>query len=611
MYSIMIVEGCMDKVLKYKKELMAIVIVLILLLGLSFAWLTLTLNGTKNVVVKSGTLSVVLDDSTSTGISLTNAYSISDEDGLATDPYTFTITNNGTLNSNYTIYLDDNTLETGETRIDDSAIKYNLKEGNATINTALLSTTGTNPNRVLKTGYIKPGITKTYTLRVWIADSADNTAMNKVFRGKLRVEATVGVQDGGTLAAYANDTTSYYAYKASITSITFDKKINVPTDAIASWDVSSASNKSVMAYIVDDGLGTSTYALHIQSNGTTIAPIYCNNLFDGFTKLTTINNLYLLDTSKVIDMSDMFSSCSSLTNLDVSNFDTSQVTTMYMLFYKDSSLTNLELSNFNTIKVTDMSNMFDNCSSLTNLDISNFNTIKVTDMSNMFDNCSSLTNLDISNFDTSQVTNMSYMFRDCSSLTNLNVSNFNTSQVTAMVGMFASCSSLTSLDLSNFDTSLVTAMAGMFENCSSLTNLNLSSFNTSKVVDMSYMFSLNSSSTSDTKGLVSLDISNFDTSSVTDMRYMFAGQSKLTSLNLTNFNTSKVTNMSNMFSGCNKITTLNLISFDTSLVTNMNSMFFNCSAMTAINVSSKWVVGTSTTTTDMFTYCGVSSVTVV
>jgi surface protein len=125
------------------------------------------------------------------------------------------------------------------------------------------------------------------------------------------------------------------------------------------------------------------------------------------------------------------------------------------------------------------------------------------------------------------------------------------------------------------------------------------------------MFSLNSSSTSDTKGLVSLDISNFDTSSVTDMRYMFAGQSKLTSLNLTNFNTSKVTNMSNMFSGCNKITTLNLISFDTSLVTNMNSMFFNCSAMTAINVSSKWVVGTSTTTTDMFTYCGVSSVTVV
>jgi hypothetical protein len=66
MYSIIIVEECMDKVLKYKKELLGIVIVLILLLGLSFAWLTLTLNGTKNVVVKAGTLSVVLDDSAST-----------------------------------------------------------------------------------------------------------------------------------------------------------------------------------------------------------------------------------------------------------------------------------------------------------------------------------------------------------------------------------------------------------------------------------------------------------------------------------------------------------------------------------------------------------------
>ena len=46
---------------------------------------------------------------------------------------------------------------------------------------------------------------------------------------------------------------------------------------------------------------------------------------------------------------------------------------------------------------------FSNCSSLTNIDLSNFNIDNVTDMSNMFSNCSSLTNIDLSNFDTDNV----------------------------------------------------------------------------------------------------------------------------------------------------------------------------------------------------------------
>ena len=37
--------------------------------------------------------------------------------------------------------------------------------------------------------------------------------------------------------------------------------------------------------------------------------------------------------------------------------------------------------------VTDMSGMFNECSSLTELNLSNFNTNKVTNMSNMFNGC--------------------------------------------------------------------------------------------------------------------------------------------------------------------------------------------------------------------------------
>jgi surface protein len=83
-------------------------------------------------------------------------------------------------------------------------------------------------------------------------------------------------------------------------------------------------------------------------------------------------------------MSWMFSDCSSLTSLNVSNFKTEQVTDMSNMFSFCSSLTSLDVSNFNTEKVTDMWHMFSICSSLTSLDIRNFNVSNVTDFSSMF-----------------------------------------------------------------------------------------------------------------------------------------------------------------------------------------------------------------------------------
>jgi len=60
--------------------------------------------------------------------------------------------------------------------------------------------------------------------------------------------------------------------------------------------------------------------------------------------------------------------------------------------------------------------MFSGCSSLKNLDLSNFNTQNATNMSFIFSGCSSLNNLNISNFNTQNVTNMDGMFDGCSSL---------------------------------------------------------------------------------------------------------------------------------------------------------------------------------------------------
>jgi len=244
-----------------------------------------------------------------------------------------------------------------------------------------------------------------------------------------------------------------------------------------------------------------------------------NYMFNGCSSLININ-LSNFNFDNVNNMSHMFKDCSSLTNINLSNFNTNNVTNMSFLFYKCSSLTNINLSNFNTNNVIDMSCLFCECSSLKNIDLSNFNTNKVMDMCSMFSGCLSLKNIDLSNFDTNKVTDMKYMFNRCSSLTNINLSNFNTMNVTNMNNMFSRCSSLVNVNLSNFNTVKVTNMGWMFCKCSSLTNINLSNFNTINVIDMNWMFN-------DCSSLKNINLSNFNTDKVDDMTYMFFGCSSL------------------------------------------------------------------------------------
>ena len=68
--------------------------------------------------------------------------------------------------------------------------------------------------------------------------------------------------------------------------------------------------------------------------------------------------------------------------------------------------------------------MFKGCSSLKELDLSNFKTHNVYNMSFMFYGCSSLKRLELANFKTDEVIYMKYMFFKCESLEFLNIRNF-------------------------------------------------------------------------------------------------------------------------------------------------------------------------------------------
>ena len=185
----------------------------LIVFGLSYALFTVTLNGTKKVKIKTGKLELQLLDSnnnpiyiidqnstSSYEINLDNQVPVSDEVGLDSTAFEFKLKNTGNIKASYTIYLDDVALESGESRIDDEYIRYSLTKNGSEENPQELS------SRELDKGTIEAdNTTNEYALKIWIAETATNEGMDKVFNATLRVEGTqyvkTGPFDDGTFAA--------------------------------------------------------------------------------------------------------------------------------------------------------------------------------------------------------------------------------------------------------------------------------------------------------------------------------------------------------------------------------------------------------------------------
>ena len=175
-----------DKKVKTIVISMLIVLILVLAIVMSYAYFSTQLNGSDNIV-KVGTLDLVLDE-TSKGLSIDNTIGVSDSEGMSLTPSTFKLINNGNIAVDYIIYLDDNTISDTDTRIDDKYLKYNLNKNGNDSGAKLLTSMGSNPNRILDSGTIDGKTTNEYILNLWITDEVDGNYGGHVFSGKLRVE---------------------------------------------------------------------------------------------------------------------------------------------------------------------------------------------------------------------------------------------------------------------------------------------------------------------------------------------------------------------------------------------------------------------------------------
>ena len=174
----------MDKINNQKKKLIiaiTLLIIIILGLGITYAWLIQIVNGEKIQSMRVGTFRFSLTEENS--LTINSGEFLKDSDGLKQEGFKFTVQNVGKGYGSYSVYLDDDSISSGQTRIDDKFIRYSLGVN--------ADTTGTPTNltsRKIYSGGLDSKGKDTFTLRLWLNPAVNGDIGGQVFKAKLRVE---------------------------------------------------------------------------------------------------------------------------------------------------------------------------------------------------------------------------------------------------------------------------------------------------------------------------------------------------------------------------------------------------------------------------------------
>lgn len=163
--------------------LLAFVIVIIALTAAVFSY---SKPGTVANKITLGKLELTLTEGNA--IALNDTYPMTDDDGKKLTGFTFSLKNTGSTVSTYSIYLDDVSVDSGDTRLNDKYIKYSFTKDSVVGAAKPLTDLGTNQQRVLDTGTIAKDTTINYNLKLWVTSDIDADIGGQVWKGKLRIE---------------------------------------------------------------------------------------------------------------------------------------------------------------------------------------------------------------------------------------------------------------------------------------------------------------------------------------------------------------------------------------------------------------------------------------
>ena len=269
-----------------------LLITLVVFMGVSYAWFRLKLTQTNSNVIGTRTcLDASLTEDTSK-ITLSDAFPISDEDGLKQTPFTFTLKNN--CDSYVKVYITIDSkyrTSTNGAYLKDSFLKVNLSSKGTTDGSSVLlgsqnltELEGTNKGYILVTTGLKANEEKSYDLRVWMdGETSIADGLNKNWEGKIVVvgvaanepaPAPNGWYDAGsgTLLASLRDSNTL---KAPMT--TPGKEVSAHTKDDVESTTSSVSS-TYQAYYITYGTGWTANGTKFNLTGTAVtSDTYANS----------------------------------------------------------------------------------------------------------------------------------------------------------------------------------------------------------------------------------------------------------------------------------------------------------------------------------------------
>ena len=174
----------MDKVDNQRKKLIiaiTLLIIIILGLGITYAWLIQIVNGEKIQSMRVGTFRFSLKEENS--LTINSGEFLKDSDGLKQEGFKFTVQNVGKGYGSYSVYLDDDSISSGQTRIDDKFIRYSLG-----INADTKGIPTNLTSRKIYSGRLDASEKDTFVLRLWLNPEVNGDIGGQVFKAKLRIE---------------------------------------------------------------------------------------------------------------------------------------------------------------------------------------------------------------------------------------------------------------------------------------------------------------------------------------------------------------------------------------------------------------------------------------
>ena len=202
----------MNKKLKIALASVGVLLTICICIGISYAyWLTAKTQTDANVAKANCFDTVFIENSSA--INLEKQFPITDEQGEALKPYSFTIKNTCTYSANYQINLETlaSTLKLKNLRVKIGTKASNLLSNYPDASASKVISTATDARR-LTVGTLDTGDSMTYELRVWLdkdttLDDINNTVgADNSWQGKITVTTTLATDitnfDDGVIASY-------------------------------------------------------------------------------------------------------------------------------------------------------------------------------------------------------------------------------------------------------------------------------------------------------------------------------------------------------------------------------------------------------------------------